>query len=115
MAALRVGLVGAGLVGQAEHAFYLWEERERFSFVGLIGSATKRARFLSQMRAAGLTEVQLARLVSPIGVPGLESKDPAVIAASTAAQLLIVSESLAREEDEAPLGRRRNESPASAL
>jgi xanthine/CO dehydrogenase XdhC/CoxF family maturation factor len=48
-------------------------------------------------------------------VPGLESKDPAVIAASTAAQLLIVSESLAREEDEAPGERRRNESPASAL
>ena len=65
---------------------------ERFGFVGLIGSSTKRARFLSQMRAAGLTEVQLARLVCPIGIPGLESKDPAVIAASTAAQLLIVSE-----------------------
>jgi predicted dehydrogenase len=28
-------LVGAGLVGQAEHAFYLWEERERFEFVAL--------------------------------------------------------------------------------
>jgi xanthine dehydrogenase accessory factor len=71
---------------------------ERFAYVGLIGSATKRARFLSQMRAAGLTELQLARLVCPIGIPGLESKDPAVIAASTAAQLLIVSESLAAEE-----------------
>jgi xanthine dehydrogenase accessory factor len=75
---------------------------ERFGYVGLIGSATKRARFLSQMRAAGLTEVQLARLVCPIGVPGLESKDPAVIAASTAAQLLIVSEKLTAEEDRAP-------------
>jgi predicted dehydrogenase len=32
---LRVGLVGAGLVGQAEHAFYLWEEQERFEFVAL--------------------------------------------------------------------------------
>jgi len=32
---LLTGLVGAGLVGQAEHAFYLWEERERFAFVGL--------------------------------------------------------------------------------
>jgi len=83
--------------------------------VGLIGSATKRARFLSQMRAAGLTEVQLARLVCPIGVPGLESKDPAVIAASTAAQLLIVSEKLAPEEENAPGPGRRNESPASAL
>ena len=35
MKRLRVGLVGAGLVGQAEHAFYLWEERERFEFVAL--------------------------------------------------------------------------------
>jgi xanthine dehydrogenase accessory factor len=75
---------------------------ERFGFVGLIGSSTKRARFLSQMRAAGLSEAALARLVCPIGVKGLESKDPAVIAASTAAQLLIVSEKLAAEGREAP-------------
>jgi xanthine dehydrogenase accessory factor len=86
---------------------------ERFGYVGLIGSATKRSRFLSQMRAAGLTEVQLARLVCPIGILGLESKDPAVIAASTAAQLLIVSEKLASEEENAPGSRRRDESPAS--
>jgi xanthine dehydrogenase accessory factor len=70
----------------------------RFGFVGLIGSSTKRARFLSQMRAAGLSRGSLAGLVCPIGVPGLESKDPAVIAASTAAQLLIVSETLGAEE-----------------
>lgn len=43
MKRLRVGLVGAGLVGQAEHAFYLWEERERFAFVALAdASATVR-------------------------------------------------------------------------
>lgn len=35
MKRLRVGLVGAGLVGQAEHAYYLWEERERFAFLAL--------------------------------------------------------------------------------
>ncbi len=35
MKRLRAGLLGAGLVGQAEHAFYLWEERERFDFVAL--------------------------------------------------------------------------------
>jgi xanthine dehydrogenase accessory factor len=85
---------------------------ERFGYVGLIGSATKRARFLSQMRAAGLTEVQLARLVCPIGVPGLDAKDPAVIAASTVVQLLIVSEKLASDEDGAPGPRRRSESSA---
>jgi xanthine dehydrogenase accessory factor len=62
---------------------------QRFAFVGLIGSATKRARFMGQMRAAGLSEQALARLVCPIGLPGVEGKEPAVIAAAVAAQLLI--------------------------
>lgn len=44
MPRLRIGLVGAGLVGQAEHAFYLWEERELFEFVALAdASAAVRA------------------------------------------------------------------------
>jgi predicted dehydrogenase len=41
MARLRVGLVGAGLVGQTEHAFYLWEERDRFDFVALADASAK--------------------------------------------------------------------------
>jgi len=64
-------------------------KEQRFSFVGLIGSMTKRARFLSQMRAAGLSEAALSKLVCPIGLPGLEGKEPPVIAASVAAQLLM--------------------------
>ncbi len=36
----------------------------------------------------------LAKLVCPIGVPGIEGKDPAVIAASTAAQLLMAAEKM---------------------
>jgi predicted dehydrogenase len=32
---LRVGLVGAGLVGQAAHAYFLWDDRERFDLVAL--------------------------------------------------------------------------------
>jgi predicted dehydrogenase len=35
MRKLRMGLVGAGLVGQAEHAYYLWDDSTRFDFVGL--------------------------------------------------------------------------------
>jgi xanthine dehydrogenase accessory factor len=64
--------------------------QDRFAYVGLIGSATKRARFVSQLRAAGLPEGAIAKLVCPIGVPGIEGKEPAVIAASAAAQLLLV-------------------------
>jgi predicted dehydrogenase len=32
---LRVGLVGAGLVGQAAHAHFLWDEQDRFELVAL--------------------------------------------------------------------------------
>ena len=64
--------------------------QDRFDYVGLIGSATKRARFSSQMRAAGLAEAALAKLVCPIGIAGIEGKEPPVIAASVAAQLLQV-------------------------
>lgn len=58
-------------------------------FVGLIGSATKRATFLSKLRARGLAEARLAALVCPIGLPSLRDKRPAVIAASVAADLLL--------------------------
>jgi predicted dehydrogenase len=34
-ARLRVGLVGAGLVGQAAHANFLWDERDRFELAAL--------------------------------------------------------------------------------
>lgn len=56
--------------------------------VGLIGSATKRARFMARLRAASLAEAAAQRLVCPIGVSGIAGKEPAVIAASVAAQLL---------------------------
>jgi xanthine dehydrogenase accessory factor len=64
--------------------------QDRFAYVGLIGSATKRARFVSQLRAAGHAEKAIAKLVCPIGVPGIVGKEPAVIAASVAAQALLV-------------------------
>jgi xanthine dehydrogenase accessory factor len=56
--------------------------------LGLIGSKTKRARFMSRLRAAGLADQQLAKLTCPIGIPGIASKDPATIAISIAALLL---------------------------
>jgi xanthine dehydrogenase accessory factor len=64
--------------------------QERFPYVGMIGSATKRARFVGQLRAAGHSEAALARFVCPIGLPGVMGNEPAVIAASVAAQLLLV-------------------------
>lgn len=53
MQKLRVGLIGAGLVAQAEHAFYLWEDRERFTFVGVAdASAAVREAMASRYGVA---------------------------------------------------------------
>ncbi|MGL4810701.1 MAG: XdhC family protein, partial [Beijerinckiaceae bacterium] len=38
---------------------------------------------------AGLDTATLARLICPVGLPGLPGKEPAVIAASIAADLLM--------------------------
>jgi xanthine dehydrogenase accessory factor len=59
----------------------------RARFVGLIGSRTKRARFLSRLAADG---VDAARLTCPIGLPGISGKEPEVIAIATLAQLLML-------------------------
>ena len=67
-------------------------KRADLGFVGLIGSATKRARFLSRLKARGHSEQALTRLVCPIGVPGITGKEPEVIAVSVAAQLLAYRE-----------------------
>lgn len=62
--------------------------------VGLIGSATKRARFEKRLREAGVPPQRVASLICPIGMPGIHGKEPAVIAASTAAQLVMLHEQL---------------------
>ena len=67
-------------------------QRETFEFVGLIGSETKRARFATFARQVGVTARQLDRLVCPIGITEIKGKEPAVIAAALAAQLLVVRE-----------------------
>lgn len=63
-----------------------------FPYVGLIGSATKRARFEKRFRELGLPQERIASLVCPIGITGITDKDPAVIAASVVTQLLQVRE-----------------------
>ncbi|MBB5751273.1 xanthine dehydrogenase accessory protein XdhC [Prosthecomicrobium pneumaticum] len=67
---------------------------ETIAETGLIGSATKRARFTSQLRQAGVATERIERLICPIGIPGIRSKDPAVIAAATAADMIRRDEAL---------------------
>lgn len=60
------------------------------AWVGLIGSKSKAARFRSRLAADGLTQASISTLVSPIGVDGIDSKVPGVIAVAVIAQLLQV-------------------------
>lgn len=57
-------------------------------YVGLIGSRTKWASFRHRLEARGFTPPELAHITCPIGVPGIQGKQPAVIAVAVAAQLL---------------------------
>jgi xanthine dehydrogenase accessory factor len=67
----------------------------RFPYVGLIGSATKRARFTSTLRQIGLGDDDIGRLVCPIGLTEIRDKSPAAIAAGIASQLLMRRDAIA--------------------
>ncbi len=66
-------------------------KRGDFGFFGLIGSRTKRARFVHRFEAMGLAPEAITRMHCPIGMPGIAGKEPEVIAASVVAQLLLSS------------------------
>jgi len=61
----------------------------RARFVGLIGSETKRARFLSRLASES---VDATRLTCPIGLSGIEGREPDTIAIAVLAQLLMLRE-----------------------
>ena len=61
-----------------------------FAYVGMIGSKSKRAIFEKRMQVRGYTPETLQRLVCPIGIEGISSKQPATIAIAVVAQLLQV-------------------------
>ncbi len=61
-----------------------------FRSLGLIGSRTKRQRFVGRLQALGHSEETISRLVCPIGIPDL-GKHPRAIAIGVAAGYLIDS------------------------
>jgi len=63
-------------------------QREDFAWLGLIGSTSKRRRFVSRLAKRGITDELLDRLICPIGITGIRGKQPATIAVAVAAQLL---------------------------
>ena len=61
--------------------------RHGFGDLGLIGSATKAARFTTRLRALGHSDAQISRIACPIGDPTL-GKHPQAIAVGVAVALL---------------------------
>ncbi len=65
-------------------------QQQDLPFIGLIGSATKWATFKRRLAERGFSESECAQITCPIGVPGIDGKEPEVIAVAVAAQLLQV-------------------------
>jgi xanthine dehydrogenase accessory factor len=65
---------------------------DHLASIGLIGSAAKWVRFQSKLAAEGHSPEAIARITTPIGVPDISGKDPASIAVSVAAALLLAFE-----------------------
>lgn len=63
-------------------------QRDDLSYVGMIGSKTKRGVFSNHLARQGLDRALMNRLVLPIGGSALRDKRPEVIAALVAAELL---------------------------
>ena len=71
--------------------------------IGLIGSAGKWARFRRKLADEGHPAEAIARITTPIGLPGITGKDPSTIAVSVAAALVQTFE---RERAGVPTGQR---------
>lgn len=92
--ALDFDLVAAGLANPA------------IALVGVIGSATKRARFSSRLATLGLPQNAISRMICPIGLLSLKDKSPAVIAAGIVVQLLEAREAARQSAVPASTARR---------
>ena len=72
--------------------------RDDWSYLGLIGSLSKRHQFEKRLAVRGVAPAALARIVCPIGAQpgiGIRSKEPGAIAVAVAAELLALREALA--------------------
>lgn len=74
--------------------------RDDWTYLGLIGSLSKRAQFAKRLAERGRVGDSLARLTCPMGASsGLKGKEPGVIAVGVAAEILAVRERHARDSE----------------
>jgi xanthine dehydrogenase accessory factor len=77
-------------------------QRGDFSYLGLIGSTTKRNTFERRLEQHGVSGELRERITCPIGIPGITGKEPAEIAVAVAAQLLQLRATTASEAQRSP-------------
>ncbi len=65
-----------------------------FSYIGLIGSKTKKIRFTKKLQEMGLNKNLINKIECPIGITGIKGKEPDIIAISIIARLLEFKSSL---------------------
>ena len=85
----------------------------KLASIGLIGSAAKWSRFQVNLGEAGHPPQDIARIICPIGQPGIVGKSPALIAISVAASLVQLIQTPARA-DVVPTGPAARDARVSA-
>jgi xanthine dehydrogenase accessory factor len=65
-------------------------KRDDFAYFGLIGSLSKRRLFERRMSRRGFDQSHFVRMICPVGIEGIQGKQPAAIAISVAAELMRV-------------------------
>lgn len=72
-------------------------KRNDFQYFGMIGSRSKRLTFEKRLVQRDISPQQLARMICPIGLPGIIGKAPEIVALSVVAELMqIHSQSINR-------------------
>ena len=74
-------------------------QRDDYDYFGLIGSLTKRKKFEHRLMARGISAEALSRMRCPIGLDGINSKQPAAIALSVSAQIIQIQQQLAQQQN----------------
>ena len=63
-------------------------KKKNFSFIGLIGSKTKKMRFYKRLLEMNFNEKLINKIECPIGLTQIQGKEPDIIAISIIARLL---------------------------
>jgi xanthine dehydrogenase accessory factor len=76
--------------------------RDDLASIGLIGSSAKWTRFRTRLAAEGHPDAAIARITSPIGMPEITGKEPAMIAVGVAAALVLTLQRTAEAPRRSP-------------